>query len=438
MDLSKQRKFNERMGRKSLARGGMIKRKNYDAGGTVTTALGGAATGAALGSVIPGIGNAVGAIAGGLGGLLSGLFNGSGGPQMPNIVDPVTGQQITDANGTVVASQQQLQQFAGTLQGQFGVQNQQAVMTQLQGIANGTGPNPAKAELAQATGANVANQAALMAGQRGAASNVGLIAREAAQQDAAVQQSAAGQGATLQANQSLNALNSEGQIAGQQVGETQTALGQANTAATNNQGQILGAETGYNSAITAGQGNVNSSNITGQGQVLGALRPIVQGAASGAGGQTVNNNLPQTSIQPGQTGLNMPTMGSQFGSGASAPTLESKGGVIHKNPPMTGKHKSHVANFLMSEGGKVPAMVSPKEIYLSPEKVKRVLDGADPLKIGDRFQGKAKVKGDSRKNDTIPTTLEEGGVVIPRTHAKDPDKAALFVHKAVHMKRSNQ
>ena len=51
-----------------------------------------------------------------------------------------------------------------------GVQNQQAAAqglqsnaSQLQGIANGTGPNPAQNMLNQQTGANVSNQAALMA-----------------------------------------------------------------------------------------------------------------------------------------------------------------------------------------------------------------------------------------------------------------------------------
>ena len=50
--------------------------------------------------------------------------------------------------------------------------------------------------------------------------------------------------------------------------------------------------------------------------------------------------------------------------------------------------------------------------------------------------GKAKVKGDSLKNDIVPADLEDGGVVLPRhiMNKKDPEKAELFLRRAVHMK----
>ena len=82
-------------------------------------------------------------------------------------------------------------------------------------------------------------------------------------------------------------------------------------------------------------------------------------------------------------------------------------------------------------------MVSPGEIYLSPEQVKKVIhEGEDPAKIGQRFHGKAKVKGDSLKNDTIPKTLEEGGVVIDREHVGSREKRELFVHRAIARSRA--
>lgn len=413
MDLGKAKRFNERMGRRpGFAKGGHVKRKNFDIGGAVGAAGGAAAAGAAIGSVIPGIGTAIGGAVGAIGGFLSSLFGG-GGPQMPNITDPVTGAQITDAAGRVVASQDQLAGFANSLQGTDGVKNQTAVFNQLQSVANGTGPNPAAAMLAESTGKNVANQGALMAGQRGASSNVGLIARESAQQGAATQQQAVGQAATLESNQQLNALNSEGAIAGQQVGETQNALSASNTAATNNQGQLLTAQGQYNTNVTGGQSNVNTSNTSTTNTLIPQVASVVKGVAAGVGDNAV------------KTGTAAP---------ATTATKLAQGGEV-----MDGPHPSHVANFLaLAKGGKVPAMVSPDEVYLSPEKVRQVIhEGANPLKVGEKIGGKAKVKGDSRKNDTVPKTLEEGGVVIPRSHVKNPEKAELFVHKAVlkHMKR---
>ena len=81
---------------------------------------------------------------------------------------------------------------------------------------------------------------------------------------------------------------------------------------------------------------------------------------------------------------------------------------------------------------KVPALVSPGERYLSPEAVKKVEKGADPIKAGQKIPGKPKVAGakNSYANDTVPKTLEEGGIVLPRsvTQSKHPHWAA---HKFV-------
>jgi hypothetical protein len=120
--------------------------------------------------------------------------------------------------------------------------------------------------------------------------------------------------------------------------------------------------------------------------------------------------------------------------GGGDEVMAARGGSIYPGP-----HRSHVANYL--HGGmakKVEAMVSPGEIYLTPEKVHMVIkEGANPLKIGEKIGGKAKVKGDSLKNDTVPRALDEGGIVIPRHVATkmSREKAELFVHRAFHGKK---
>ena len=112
---------------------------------------------------------------------LVGLGGGAGGtsfqgPSAAQITNPTNAQQIGTAYTGTQGSLTQQQQLLQALQGQNGIGNQSQVYNQLQGVVNGTGPNPAQAMLNQQTGQNVAQQAALMAGQRGAASNVGLIA----------------------------------------------------------------------------------------------------------------------------------------------------------------------------------------------------------------------------------------------------------------------
>lgn len=46
---------------------------------------------------------------------------------------------------------------------------------------------------------------------------------------------------------------------------------------------------------------------------------------------------------------------------------------------------------------------------------------------GGQVPGQAPVTGDSEKNDTVPAMLSPGEVVLPRSVADDPDKAAAFV-----------
>lgn len=392
-----------------------------NAGRGATGALSGAAAGAGIGSVVPGIGTAIGGIAGGLLGGLGGLFGGGDDKQPANIVDPVTGQQLTDAAGNVQGGIAQQQAFVQALQAQNGIQNQSNVYNQLQGVANGTGPNPAQAQLAQATGANVANQAALMAGQRGASANAGLIARQAGQQGAATQQNAAGQAASLQAAQSLGALNQLGGIAGQQVNQQQNAITGLNQFAQSNQGQLLGAQTAYNNAAV---GNANGAINVGQQQydqnVTGGLLNGAAGVASAFGGASKKTPTPSSTSATTPAGVPSSQDWANFTGAPSAKMAE--GGPV-----------SAVARHFMAKGGKVPAMVSPGERYLSPKEVEKVAHGKkSAIKAGEKIPGKAKVSGakDSYANDTVSKTLQSGGIVLPRhvTQAKDaPEKAAAFV-----------
>lgn len=211
--------------------------------------------------------------------------------------------QLAGANG-VGATQAALaggQNLAGQLAAANGVGTQGAAVSglqnlanqqagtaqQYQNIANGTGPNPAMAALNQATGTNVANQAALMAGQRGAGANVGLLARQAAQQGANTQQQAVGQGATMQAQQQLGALS--GLTAQQQAqAATQQAIGGLGTTQVGQQAGLLGQNAGVASGLT--------------GQALGAA---AQNASIGAGltGQAQNQiaqNMGQANSQIAQ------------------------------------------------------------------------------------------------------------------------------------------
>lgn len=380
------------------------------------------------------------AFLGGIGDSQKGL--GFSAAQAP-IGNPVAPGQLDTAYQNTQTGLSQQQAFLNALQAQNGIQNQSNVYNQLAGVANGEGPNPAKAQLAQATAANTANQAALQAGQRGAGQNVGLIARQAAQQGAANQQAAAGQAASLQANQSLNALGQMSNIAGQQVGQQGNAITGYNQLAQNEQGNLLNATGSYNNALVGATSNQNTVNAGVNAEIAGQQTAALKGvtgagmAAAGAGGKAHGGVIRKMADGGAVSNVGMHLSGNQVdvqpivqapqGPAQSSSDDDSGGG-----PDMS----QAMQLAMMARGGRVPAMLSPGEMYLPPEQAKAVARGSrNPMAAGTKIPGQAKVKGDSPKNDTVPAELEEGGVVIPRSvmQSKDP-KAAAARFVAAHLK----
>ncbi len=378
-----------------------------------------------------------------------------------NLATPVTNAAAENANASATQGVTDLQHLIAALQAQHGIQNQSNVYNQVQGVANGTGPNPAQAMLNQATGQNVANQAALMAGQRGASANPGLIAREIAQQGAATQQQAAGQGATLQANQQLGALGQLGGLASQQVAQQQQATQGFNQAAQGNQANLLNAINAQNNQNLQAQ-NINSQmaqhNASSSGGALGGLLnaagPAVLGMFTGGAGAALPAAAPL--LLAGSKSSDYTNLGDPGSTMASYQNL-AKGGTV-PNPKVAAvsperrfsgalaPHIEHMAKLYHADtfarGGKVPALVSPGEVYLPPAKAEKVVkEGKNPLKEGEKIPGKAAVKGDSLKNDTVPKTLESGGIVIPRSVMESDDpagEASKFVQALMKKKGSGK
>lgn len=335
-------------------------------------------------------------------------------PKGPKLAKAATGEQAQQSTQSAQDALAQQQAFVNALNQGQGLQNQQNVFNQLQGVAEGTGPNPALAAFNQATGQNIANQAALMGSQRGASANPALLARLAAQQGAGLQQNAAGQAATLQAQQQLAALNQLGGIAGQQVGQQLQGNQMQNQAAQGLQQNLFNAITNQNAA-TQNKQNAYTADLN---KTAGG---ILSGSSAGIAGMFGGGSPSSGSGNAGGANLVAPPGNIQ------QKTSFAEGGEVRSKLP----HKSQIGRHLygempaMAHGGKVPALVSPGEKYLSPKEAEKVAQGKkDVKKAGQMIPGKAKVKGDSLKNDVVEKDLKEGGVVIPRsiTQSKDADK----------------
>lgn len=319
-------------------------------------------------------------------GFLASIFGGGS-----QIQTPTSSQQATDLFNQQQMDVTQQQKFVNALMGQNAIGNQQNVFNQLQGVANGQGPNPAQALLNQATGQNVQNQAALAASQRGVGANAGLLARQAAQEGGNLQQQAVGQGAALQAQQSLGALGQLGGLAGQQVAQQQQGLGQLNQIGLQGQQNVLNAIGGQNQAAAGITNGAGSNILSGVG---GALAKAIGGQNKAAAGNGAGSNILSDV-------------------GGAATMLLADGGSV-PGP------KSFVAQHLMSGGGK---------IYMgrgTADNQSMALDGESYAHSHNKVPGHPQVAGDSQKNDTVPAMLSPGEIIVPRSHANDPEKAAKF------------
>lgn len=401
---------------------------------------------------------------GALGGLL-GIGGGQSGTgidpaQQADIQKPVGLPQLDTAYGQSQGALQKQQDFLQALEQMGGTQKQQQVYGQMQDVAAGRGPNPAQALLNQQTGANIASQAALMAGQRGSGANTGLMARQIAQQGAATQQQAVGQGAALQAQQSLNALNQAGGIANTQVanqlaatqgftgamqsqyGNLANALGAQNQAGVSSQSSVNAANAGMaNTQLQGQQGMIGAGiNAVGVAAKMGAAHGGMIGMADGgmAGPQSSLGQFLTSVKPPGSYPVEMPQF-SASNPGADALRSAGKsfspagGGAPNPNARPTGAG-GMMSGAAMKSGGMVPVALSPGEKVIPPSKVQQAAQGRV---VSNTVPGKASVPGDSSKNDTFKTQLPAGSVVVPRTKSKDDKDAAAFV-RAVLAKRGRK
>lgn len=316
--------------------------------------------------------------------------------------------------------QPQIQQANQNINTNIGNQNAfaQALQTQTQG----GGPNLAGSLLANATGQNVNNQAALMASQRGTGSNAGLIARQAAQQGAGIQQNTAGQAAALRQQQQLNAQQALSGVYGQIGQESANQLGSYLQGNAQQNQQILGTNqinAGIGQANTQGAGSV----MSGIGQALPGIASALSPAKTAG---AMGNSTGGASIASGG-----PIFAAAEGGEVLPDHLKMISDIYHPSESAHTGYNSATNQY--AQGGKVNALVSPGEKFLKPKDVKKVADGkAAPMDVGQTIPGKAKVPGpvNSYSNDTVPKKLEEGGIVIPRsiTQGKNPGKdASAFV-----------
>lgn len=248
---------------------------------------------------------------------------------------------------------------------------QQDFINMLQQRANGQGPSVAQGLLNQATQQNLNNVASQVASNRSLSPQ--QAARLAIEGGVQSQGQAAGQAATLRAQEQL-----------------------ANTGALQ---QALATQGGQNLGLLGTTGGLQGQQV--QQQLAGNL--ATQGMNEQAALANLNANLTQggQNLQGQQNTMQM--VGSILGGFGSAAGAFGGGGAVSGGP-----------SYGLSEPG-----------YTSSP-----LGGADYFKRGGPVPGEAKVDGDSYSNDTVHALLSPGEVVLPRhvTQSENaPEKAAEFM-----------
>ena len=348
-----------------------------------------------------------------------------------------------------------------------GNNNLQATYTQLGNIANGQGPNPAMAQYNQ----NIQNVAKQQAGAISSVQGISpaLAARLASQQGSAAMQNAAAQGATMQSEQQLGALGQMGGIAGNQAniaaGLQQNVnnvnSGLAQTTMQGQQGMVgnlfnavgVGGKTAMGGA-SGGMVGKDFAKPMAEGGSVGPQSQFTQFLQSRAGAPA------PVMVEPSQNVAPVSGMGAGMGGNlqkksgigpAGAPVTQNTGqgptmaaagqpvsGIPYSEPDIAQKYGlGFGAAPAMARGGTVPALLSPGETYIPPERLGKAANSKNPLKEGKKIPGTPKVPGNSYANDVVPAKLKEGGVVIPNNimQSKDPAQGAKDFIAAIISKR---
>lgn len=342
----------------------------------------------------------------------------------------------------------------GNFQGIQG--QQQALANQLQQQANGQGPNVAQNQLNQSTAQNIANQGAMMAGQRGGSQNVGLLARQSGQQGAATQQQAIGQSATLRAQQQLAAQ--------QGLAQQQGLMGQQNIQEQGTNNQLFGGSAGAQNAQNANnvsnynmmqginsgiaQNNANAVNKTTSGLMGGAATAI---AALSKGGMAGKDGMKMDDHHHSIAKIYHPHMYASGGDIYSGPTtvgslekynLPQAQGVDLPDPSKMmkgmmpgGSNQSDASSNTNMSGGE---QMAGSDMGGGGD-IGSLGSGVMAAKSGGKVNGKAKVKGDSYKNDTVPALLSAGELVIDRDTMNDKGPMGQMARAlAMHIHNKNK
>lgn len=152
------------------------------------------------------------------------------------------------------------------------------------------------------------------------------------------------------------------------------------------------------------------SQAGAQAASLGGLDMNAQGLAAGVAGQNAQLGLGADQINAGVAAQNAGTAGN-----LAAGVLGGVGAASTFAMPGAGGAGAAGGGGAMMQG------VGPSALLMSG---------------GGKVPGTAPVAGDSPKNDTVEIEASPGEIVVPRSAAEDPDRAAAFVRAVIRQQKA--
>lgn len=308
-------------------------------------------------------------------------------------------------------------------QGQI-FQQQSDLAKALQDQVAGKGPNPAQTQYKQNVQNNIANAQGLIASQRGL--NPALAAKMGTNLASAANQQAGAQSSILQQQQQLGASRELAGLYGQM------------------QAGNVGMQNIY--AQGAAQNAKTAQDVTG-----GIIGGMASGAAAMAHGGMVPNYAEGGTVFDSNMG-GPSSAAAQYLSGITSysapqsinPYAQGESGLRSGLSSASGGGMKAMLNKFSSSGPAAGDSLAASENVgaadLAPAAAMAAHGGQiEMLKQGGHVPGKAHVRGDSLKNDTVPAMLSPGEIVIPRTIATSedaPEKAAKFVAAVLARKKT--
>lgn len=210
-----------------------------------------------------------------------------------------------------------------------------------------------------------------------------------------------------------------------QIGAQQAALAASQRGASQNVG-LIGRQAGQ-AGMQAQQQAASQAAIQRQAEQLSAIQQLQALSGQQVAQQQAGTGMyGESALRAQQQALTAQAQQEEQRTAMARQQESTRGDILGSTLGFAGKMLGKADGGLIDQNDQRPQEEREFDIV-------EFLNAVKPMAHGEKVPGKAKVEGDSYSNDTVPALLSPGEIVVPRSAAKNPEKAAAFA-KSVAMR----